>query len=280
MKFQISAAAVTHTGHVRSNNEDNYYLCGQIREDVSVGESKHTFSGGTKMFLAAVCDGMGGENFGERASLLAVQTLKPSRWNAVRETARTGVRQANSRICAEIEKNGGGRMGSTLAALYIDEEKAISCNVGDSRVYHLRGGSLRQLSTDHNKARRLVELGVLTPEQAAKHHSRHELTQHLGIFEHELVLEPAFSEEIELIAGDIFLLCSDGLTDMVSETEITARLTGGGTPEEQAKDLIQMALAAGGKDNVTVLILHIGGNHCSAWQRIISKLEWDVTGRR
>lgn len=270
MKFQISAAAVTHTGRVRSNNEDNYYLCGQIRQDVSKGEEQHTYSGGTQGFLAAVCDGMGGEDFGELASLLAVQTLKPSRWSSVRETARTCIRQANSQICAEIEKNGGGRMGSTLAALYIDDKKAICCNIGDSRVYLLRGGSLRQLSTDHNKAKRLVELGVLTPEQAAKHHSRHELTQHLGIFEQEMLLEPTFSDEIELKDGDIFLLCSDGLTDMAAEMEITARLTEGGTPEEQANNLVQMALAAGGKDNITVLILNIREEHSSIWRRIIS----------
>ena len=89
----------------------------------------------------------------------------------IRETALAGIRHANDRICREMEETVGKRMGSTLAALYIDRGTAVCVNVGDSRIYLLRDGQLSQLSQDHNKARRMVEMGVLTPEQAARHRS-------------------------------------------------------------------------------------------------------------
>lgn len=272
MKLKITAAAQTHVGNVRANNEDNFYLCGHVRADVLQNEAEYRCLVRDRRFLAAVADGMGGEEFGELASLLAVQSLRPCIFDQIQDTALACIQQANSQICAEIEITGGRRVGSTLAALYIDNGKAQCCNIGDSRCYLLRNGVLRQLSTDHNKARRMVELGVLTPEQAAQHPSRHELTQHLGIFESEMVIEPAFSEMVEIQTGDVFLLCSDGLTDMVKETDLAARLAAGGTPEEQAEDLIRMALEQGGRDNVTALVIHVSEEDRSIWQRLLSDL--------
>lgn len=269
MKYSINAAAHTHIGRVRVNNEDNVYLCGQYRRDISREEFQTEYSGGTSRFLAAVCDGMGGEENGELASLLAVQCLSSCKFEHVYRTANACIQQANQNICAEMKKNGGRRMGSTLAALYIDKDRAIACNLGDSRVSLLRGGRLFQLSTDHNKARQLVELGVLTPEQAKKHSSRHELTQHLGIFEHEMVIQPAFSEEIRLSVGDCFLLCSDGLTDMVSEDEITNQLSTDAAPQQKAGMLVQMALDAGGRDNITVVVIQIEEKKRSFWTSLL-----------
>lgn len=272
MKLKLRAAVQTHVGHVRANNEDNFYLSRHIRADVSQKEAGFRCTVRDSRFLAAVADGMGGEELGELASLLAVQSLRPCGWNAVRDAAMTSIWQANSQICAEVEKNGGRRVGSTLVALYIDRGKTLCCNIGDSRCYLLRNGALTQLSVDHNKARRMVELGVLTPEQAARHPSRHELTQHLGIFESEMVIEPAFSEALELRCGDRFLLCSDGLTDMVTEADIAERLIEGGTPEEQAADLIQMALEHGGRDNVTALVIQVEKDDRPLWRQVISNL--------
>ncbi len=253
MSMRISAAAKTHMGRVRDNNEDNFYLCGAYRKDVSQGTEERQYTGGDSRFLAAVADGMGGEESGETASLFAVEALRPCELDEIRKTALACIRQANDRICREMEETGGKRMGSTLAALYIDGGTAVCVNVGDSRIYLLRDGQLSQLSQDHNKARRMVEMGVLTPEQAARHRSRHELTQHLGIFEEEMIIEPFFSEEIILRDGDCFLLCSDGLTDMVSDEEIGARMGEEGTPEELAESLVSLALDHGGRDNVTVV---------------------------
>ena len=271
MSFRISAAARTHVGRIRTNNEDNFYLQKHIRRDVNQGSA---FCGGTwkdRSFLAAVADGMGGEAQGETASLMTVRALNPCRFEEIEEAARDAIDRANREICGEIEKNGGRRMGSTLAALYIDDGKARCCNIGDSRVYLLREGKFMRLSTDHNKAGRMVELGVLTPEQAARHPSRHELTQHLGIFEEEMVLEPAFGEPVTLQEGDVFLLCSDGLTDMVSEAAIAACLSREAPPEEQTESLVQLALDGGGRDNVTALVVQIKEARPSLWQRLLAR---------
>lgn len=268
MKLQIKAAVQTHVGKVRANNEDNYYLKGHIRRDVSAKEKKFQWRGMDHKFLSAVADGMGGEECGECASLIAVKSLHECSFTDIPDIAMSDIRQANREICIEIEKSGGRRMGSTLAALYIDAGKAQCCNVGDSRIYFLRAGKLSQFTVDHNRARHMVELGVLTPEQAENHPSRHELIQHLGIFEEEMIIEPYFSETISLQAGDCFLLCSDGLNDMVKEDEIAARLIQGGKPEDVAAGLVDLALEHGGRDNVTVLVVQIqNSSSLFGWHR-------------
>lgn len=257
MNLNIEAAVRTNTGRIRANNEDNFFLADDIREDVSDGEARCSVSEIDRWFLAAVADGMGGEERGELASLITVENIYPCPFHKMRETAADCIRQANEQICNEIEEHGGARMGSTLAALYIDKGKALCCNIGDSRVYLMRDGVLSQLSVDHNKAHQMVSLGILTPQQAARHPSRHQLTQHLGIFEDEMIIEPAFSQVIVLKDGDQFLLCSDGLTDMVTDEEIAARLTEGKDPEDVVEDLVDLALEHGGRDNVTALVVQI-----------------------
>ena len=266
----VDGAARTHTGRVRSNNEDNFYLQGRYREDVEQGEDEAVCRASDRRFLAAVADGMGGEEQGEKASLMAVRALKPCSFGEISSQAAAAVDEANREICEEIENQGGRRMGSTLVSLYMDEGKAVCCNVGDSRAYLLREGKLSQLSVDHNKAGRMVELGVLTPEQAARHPSRHELTQHLGIFADEMVIEPAVSQTVELEDGDLFLLCSDGLTDMVSMEDLKAVLSGGVSPQEMAKELVRLALAGAGRDNVTVIVLQIREKE-PVWRRLFGR---------
>lgn len=267
-KLHIKAAAATNVGRVRANNEDNYYLCGQIRRDVSAASASTQCTAPARAFLAAVCDGMGGEENGELASLLAVQALHPCPFAQIKDTALADIQAANTAICSEMENNGGARMGSTIAALYIDDNRAVCCNIGDSRVYLWKNGALRQLSTDHNKAARMVALGVLTPAQAARHPTRHELTQHLGIYPHEMLLEPAFTAPLEIAPGDVFLLCSDGLTDMVTDAQIAACLAADAAPLELAGELIRLALAGGGRDNVTVIALKVQ-QAPTLWQRLL-----------
>ena len=270
MKFRIHGAAHTHTGRVRSNNEDNFYLEGRYRENVEQGEDEVVCRSYDRCFLAAVADGMGGEELGEEASLMAVQALKPCTFQEIPSEAAEAVRRGNDRICEEMERQGNRRMGSTLTALYIDEGKAVCCNVGDSRGYLLRDGELSQLSVDHNKAERMVKLGILTPEQAACHPSRHELTQHLGIFTDEMVIEPAVSQPVVLKNGDLFLLCSDGLTDMVSPEDMKAVLSEKTVPQDMAERLVQLALAGGGRDNVTVIVLQIQ-EKAPVWRRLFGR---------
>lgn len=268
MKRYLQAAVRSHVGRVRSNNEDNYYLCGHWRQDVSANESACWLTADDHCFLAAAADGMGGEASGELASLFAVESLSPCPFDEIHDAAAASIQQANRRICGEIRKNGGKRMGSTLAALYIDDGRAVSVNIGDSRCYLFRGSTLTQLSTDHNSVQQLIALGALTPEEAARHPSRHKLTQHLGIFEEELVLEPAFSEPILLQPNDLFLLCSDGLTDMLPEEVFIERLAQGGDVRELADSLVWMALEKGGRDNITVLLIRVQPKPASAVERV------------
>ena len=257
MVNRIVYAVKTHQGHVRSNNEDNFYLNGQYKHDVWQNQAALSGTAAGECFLAAVGDGMGGEECGEQASLRAVESLQSCHFEDVYSVAMESVAEANGKICDLMRQNDGKRSGSTLAALYIDSGKAISCNLGDSRVYFFRDGMIKQISTDHKMAAKMVQEGLMTKEEAQNWPGRHQITQYLGIFEEEMVLEPDFSEVIDLESGDIFLLCSDGLTDMVWEEEMTGVLAEQTGPFRQAEELVQLALDSGGRDNVTVIVIQI-----------------------
>ena len=281
-RYQLQAACISHPGRVRGNNEDAAWLMGKIKEDPDQPEFASVWSGVSLRFLAAVADGMGGEACGEIASMEAVKNLQPAAFPGIRARAVADIAAANEVICREMEAQ-GSRMGSTFAALYLDGDRGLAVNVGDSRVYLLRDGIFTQLSTDHDRAAQMVRQGMLTKEEAAKHPARHSLTQHLGIDPEEFVIEPAFSEVTGLREGDIFLLCSDGLSDMVPDERIREILVGGdkaggnaaGGNENNAWNengagnesraalaclaLRDAALAAGGRDNVTVLTVFVEG---------------------
>lgn len=274
--LRLTYAIQTHPGKIRESNEDNFYWNGRIRADVD--QKQDGAEGRENIFstpvLAAVCDGMGGEARGELASLIAVKNLRACPFSEAQSTARASIQRANAEICDEIEKNDGRRMGSTLAALYIEKDRAVCCNVGDSRVYQLRKDVLTQLSVDHNRVQQLISLGAITPEEARTHKSRHVLTQHLGIFEDEMILSPAFSEEIVLEPGDIYLLCSDGLTDMLTDEEIREILCSIFSAERQTELLVEKALERGGRDNVTVIVIRVDEAEMkkTLWSRMLDMI--------
>lgn len=253
--MKLLAAVACHVGCVRGNNEDNYFLAGQIRQSVEQLNTQARFEGANEQVLFAVADGMGGEAKGEFASLAAVQTLSSCNL----EKGKTGIlrcfSKANAIICREIDQI-GCKMGTTLATLCIDGTNAFVCNIGDSRVYLLRDRALAQISVDHTQVQQMVDLGFLTPEEARTHPQRHILTQHLGIHEENMIIQPALSETLQIQRGDTFLLCSDGLTDMVDDETICSILEHG-TPEQQTRTLIEQALRNGGKDNVTAVVVQI-----------------------
>lgn len=257
MRLKIEGAVVTHVGRVRSNNEDNYNLFGNYRHDTEIKQKMENKTVWPEKMAAAVFDGMGGEEAGEVASLMAAKAFMPCEMDDIKNGIARQMRAVNDEICGEMRRRGGVRMGTTAVALYLDKGKAVCCNVGDSRCYLMRDGALRQLSTDHSEAARMIEMGVLSPEKARQSKSWHKLTQHLGIFPEEFVIEPYVSEAVELCPGDIFMLCSDGLTDMVLDDEIARRLGGSQSAQEMAGELTDTALAAGGRDNVTVMVLRV-----------------------
>ena len=128
-------------------------------------------------------------------------------------------------------------------------------NVGDSRIYLLRNGVLTQLSKDHTIVQQKLDLGAIAAEQAASDSGRHKLTQHLGIFESEMLIE-AHHIQKQVQPDDVFLLCSDGLTDMVSDKAICQILIIAKSCDEAAEKLLEAALENGGKDNVSVIVVN------------------------
>ena len=256
--IEIYCAAGTNVGKVRENNEDNFYVNGYYKKVTATLSEQHKDKNRRKQHLLAVCDGMGGEELGEVAAMIAAKTLVQYQETDIRSTITDYIQEANKLICNEIIKNDGVRIGTTLALLYITAGKAIAYNIGDSRVYLFRNDELMQLSQDHTQVQRLINMGLLEKDAAANHKDRHKLTQHLGIFPDELILEPHVSQEIDLEQNDIFLLCSDGLTDMVSEDDIADILSNKREKTEfLAEMLISKALENGGKDNVTVVLLKV-----------------------
>lgn len=255
--MKIESVVYCHVGKVRSNNEDNYYINGKYRWNLLANECFDEDVTSDNMALYAVSDGMGGEELGEMASWITVRNLSPAKTSEVKSVAVNTIEKANDEICREIKQNGGKRIGATVSMLYIDDKKAVVCNVGDSRVYLFRGKELLQISEDHNEVAQRVRMGIISKEEAENHPSRHMLTQHLGIFKEELLIEPYFSDEILLKKGDIFLLCSDGLTDMARDEEIGNIMMKSKKPSEIGRKLQDLALSRGGKDNVTILVVRI-----------------------
>jgi serine/threonine protein phosphatase PrpC len=207
--------------------------------------------------LFVVADGMGGAQAGEVASRLAVDTFAeelPPAGPGVEERLAERVREANRRIHerARADREHAG-MGTTLTAAYLQEDELVIAHVGDSRAYLLRDGALRRLTRDHSLVHELVERGKLTEAEAAEHPQRSIITRALG---------PEPTVEVDtwtypVRPGDVLLLCSDGLTSMVSEDEVAEILAHGGALEHTGSELIEAANAAGGRDNITVVLFRV-----------------------
>lgn len=228
--MRFDAGVATDIGRVREGNEDSFL-------------SEHP--------LYAVADGMGGHRGGEVASQLALDTLG-TLFREGRGTLAEQVREANRVV---FERSAGDRkvagMGTTLTAALIEGDSAHLVHVGDSRAYLLRAGSLRQVTQDHTLVARMVKLGEITPGEAEVHPHRNVLTRVLGT---EPDMEPD-EEDLGLLEGDRLLLCSDGLTSMVTEDQIQAIMETTPRAQEVAEKLVRTANRAGGLDNITVLVL-------------------------
>ncbi len=228
--FRIESSALTHQGRVRQQNQDAY--C--IRERDS---------------LWAVADGMGGHEGGEWASAKLVEELDrvevPADLDAAGDAVAAAIRAAN---LATVEEAGrrGRQMGSTIVALVVHDQRYALLWVGDSRAYLLRDGKLEQLSRDHTQVQEMVDRGVMRPEDVAGHPMGHILSRAVGV-RTEIEIDRATGD---VLPGDVFLLCSDGLHGYVGETEIQ-RLMGRGSPARALDRLIALTLENGAPDNVT-----------------------------
>ena len=257
-KIKIESTGITHVGLVRENNEDNFFINGIYKSNKKGVAEGYVDNMQRDTYLYAVLDGMGGESYGEYASMIAAKSLIKYISSDIRRTIFDYIQNANKLICDEITKNNGIRSGTTLALLYIREGKAMAYNIGDSRIYLCRNDDLYLLSEDHTEAQRLINAGRLDEESARHHKSKNILTQHLGIFPSEMILEPYASAEIRLKRNDMFMLCSDGLTDMVSDDNIREIMVRGDLDVPGiTKELSATAQENGGNDNTTIIVAKV-----------------------
>ena len=258
----IAASAVTKTGR-RQNNQDNFMLSG-IYATLEHGTFRHRFQDDSdRPFLAAVCDGMGGEASGERASLVACNTIAKvcghltNDFSANKRLVTESVLRANSRLCEIMQREQTGRMGSTVVAVLIQNDHLFYTNLGDSRLYLSRNGELIQLTKDHTEGQMMVDAGVLTADQLRNHPSRNKLNRHLGISPDELHLECPVYRDIALVPGDRLLIASDGVFGVLDNRDMNTVLSEGVPIETKAERLVDLAYERGSRDNMTALVIEI-----------------------
>lgn len=236
---RIRAHGVTDLGVTRQRNEDRFAV------DLDRG-------------LFIVADGMGGHRHGEVASELTVQEIRQRMQNGTASDPAghlaAAVGSAHRRLIDEIEGDPSlSGMGTTVVVLQIVGEEAIIAHVGDSRAYRLVDGRLELLTEDHTWVNEQVSAGFLSSAQARAHPLRNVVTRAVG-GGGEVTVDV---QRAQIRPGELFLLCSDGLTGMLSDPEIAACLRRNGSLEERARELVRLANESGGLDNITVVLLEL-----------------------
>lgn len=256
----IQTVAVNSKGLVRGNNEDNFYLDGTYMHRDKMDDGAFiTGSCKNQYQLYAVCDGMGGAAGGEDASFCAVSELarRKDDYKSLtdREALTEALREISEKVYTEAEAR-REKSGTTIAMALVDGTRLHISNVGDSRVYRLKSGILTQMSEDHSRVQRMVNMGLMTPEQARVDPSRHVISQYLGM-PTDVKISPYIDSSETLNKGDMYLLCSDGLSDMVEDRVIESIMKNGKDLSDMAQQLVRTALKNGGRDNVTVMLLKV-----------------------
>ncbi len=246
----------TDKGNVRTNNEDSYY----------VGENKHKSFFETEKIrgVFAVCDGMGGLEYGEVASKIAVRELSKfekkysSMKKATDEDIASAINEyaskANNEIIDKLAELSAKKGGSTVSGVVIRGKEMLVFNVGDSRVYLLRGRRLTQMTRDQTLAEKKLNANIYTKEDEAYKRESHVLTNFLGMDKEGCGIKAAVTKPVKLICGDSVIICTDGLYDMCSAEEIKEAANLKANP---ADELVLKALENGGGDNVSCIVLKI-----------------------
>lgn len=246
-KLKVQAVMKTDVGLVRSENQDS----GAYTTPDEESQSK---PGGRLMIVA---DGMGGHRGGATASRLATETIKAqylsSETDDIAAALHDSLTRANARVFSESQANADLRgMGTTTSALVVRDNLAWFGHVGDSRIYLVRGGEIRQMTDDHSLVATMVREGLLTAEEAENHPRRNVLQRSLGVAEQ---VEADVRGPFEVLEGDIFIICSDGLHGLVKEDEMreVARMP----IAQAASEFVRRALDRGAPDNVTVIVARV-----------------------
>jgi PPM family protein phosphatase len=268
--LSVKSFGVTDCGKVRTSNEDQF-LIAELSKSMRVWQTSlpepKLQVGDERAHLFLVADGMGGHQAGERASAMAVSaienfTLNTFRWffapdgvgaQKVLTQFQTALQQADATIAAEAAEHPALKgMGTTVTMAFQLGAQLCLVHVGDSRAYAFRDGALHQLTQDHTFVGELVRSGTLREDQVAAHPFRHVITNVVGGPNVGVKVQ---ARAFEMQTGDRLLLCSDGLTEMVNDEAIAAVLGAEQEPEAAATTLLEQALDAGGRDNITVLIV-------------------------
>lgn len=243
----VRAVLRTDVGLVRSENQDFGTYTTPTEEKVSHAAGR----------LLVVADGMGGHRGGATASRLAGETVKAqflgSETSDIASSLRDALSRANARIYSEAQSNPELRgMGTTTSALAVRGEHGWLAHVGDSRIYLVRGDSIRQLTDDHSLVATMVREGLLTPQEAEVHPRRNVLQRSMGVADD---VEIDVRGPFQLQEGDTFILCSDGLHGLVKDEELKSIAQG--PIDEAADEFLRRALARGAPDNVTVIVARV-----------------------
>lgn len=279
----LIVAAGSHTGKQRQNNEDRFAV-----------RSYRLEKDDQPVILAAVADGIGGHQAGEVAAQLTIETLldafKSFEGGSPLPLLKQAVTQANQVVAeAASESSEKSGMGSTIAIAVAIGPTLFTATVGDSRIYLLHAGQLRQISIDHTWVQEAIEYDIISPEEARDHPQSHVLRRHIGgeqppdadfrmlLHDGERDEQAVRNQGVDLVPGDQLLLCSDGLTDLVEDQEIHAALTSR-PPELALQALTELALQRGGRDNITIIILatplesevFIARPRSIGWRRVVA----------
>ena len=250
----INACAISDIGNVRENNEDNYLLANEYVDGNSLKKTKLF---GAKFLVCSVCDGMGGEYNGKAASKIAVSTIRKNTFllklGKFKESAIKKLYFKANRSVFRSNTNTKCTMGTTMALLCINKGEYFASNVGDSRIYRYSQGILTQLSNDHTRAQFLINAGLSVDTNSSHNHV---LTQYVGMDDNEMIIEP-FITQGPINENDIFVLCSDGLYDYVSNNDIVHVLSSNPKLDDAAQLLVSLAKANGSTDNITVILANV-----------------------
>ncbi len=253
MKYEIQYFCVSHQGNRRPNNQDNF-ICNKIYKPVDstfaeplIGKTDNDLPR-----LFGVFDGLGGEACGEVAAYIAAEIASEYDFSGdMPNRLHNFCMVANDRICQYSEENDVGTMGTTAAMLAFTPDDIHLCNIGDTKIFSFSGKSLEQISFDH--------------VVASAYGSKPPLSQDLGIPPSEMIIEP-YIVKGKYNDGDVYLICSDGLTDMVSVSRIETILKRN-KPSRALEFLLDEALQNGGKDNITLIILKLKRKKTPFWKR-------------
>ncbi len=273
----IQVAAQTHPGMTGKNNEDRFAV-----ESFRISSSNHT-----PVTFTVVCDGIGGHRSGEIAAELAADVITSTVANSFGDrplkTMLLAIQMANEAIYSRAQSSDDFKgMGATIAMVWLEANRLYTTTIGDLRIYLIRGGSIRQVSTDHTWVQEALANGTITREEAVNHPNSHVIRRYLGapvvpkadqrlsLRKEEDDSQMVANQGVELRENDLVLLCSDGLTDHVCDHEIVEIiLKHPGKVQQNVNEMVKLACDRGGKDNITIVLLRLPEKKKNIFQKLL-----------